>query len=211
LTELYTKLVDRVLNLETTKTAQAKEISSLKRRVKRLEKKKRSGTHGLKRLYKVGLSAKVESSAKEQSLGEKDASKQGRNIADIVADAKITLVDETVEDQRSTIASAIICLATNQKFNFSKYIFESMVKHLDTGNKFLMYPRFMQVFLDKQVDGISKHNAIYVISSHIKKVFGNMKWVGKGFFKRDTPLFPTMMVQTQEEELGEGSTMASAP
>ncbi|GJY48694.1 retrovirus-related pol polyprotein from transposon TNT 1-94, partial [Tanacetum coccineum] len=31
----------------------------------------------------------------------------------------------------STIASAIICLATNQMFNFSKYIFESMVKNLD--------------------------------------------------------------------------------
>ncbi|GJU05722.1 hypothetical protein Tco_1122152 [Tanacetum coccineum] len=28
----------------------------------------------------------------------------------------------------STMASAIICLATNQKFNFSKYIFESMIK-----------------------------------------------------------------------------------
>nr|GEX64871.1 ribonuclease H-like domain-containing protein [Tanacetum cinerariifolium] len=42
----------------------------------------------------------VESSAKEHSLGEEDASKQGRNIADIVADAEITLVDETVEDRR---------------------------------------------------------------------------------------------------------------
>ncbi|GJR75351.1 putative ribonuclease H-like domain-containing protein [Tanacetum coccineum] len=31
----------------------------------------------------------------------------------------------------STMAFAIICLATNQKFNFSKYIFESMVKNLD--------------------------------------------------------------------------------
>ncbi|GJX42606.1 hypothetical protein Tco_0916869 [Tanacetum coccineum] len=30
---------------------------------------------------------------------------------------------------------------TNQKFNFSKYIFESMVKNLDNVNKFLMYPR----------------------------------------------------------------------
>ncbi|GJW37874.1 putative ribonuclease H-like domain-containing protein [Tanacetum coccineum] len=42
----------------------------------------------------------------------------------------------------STMASAIICLAKNQKFNFSKYIFESMVKNLDnvSGN-FLMYPR----------------------------------------------------------------------
>ncbi|GKB12317.1 hypothetical protein Tco_0846240 [Tanacetum coccineum] len=41
----------------------------------------------------------------------------------------------------STMASAIICLATNQKFNFSKYIFESMVKNLDNVGKFLMYPR----------------------------------------------------------------------
>ncbi|GKC49157.1 putative ribonuclease H-like domain-containing protein, partial [Tanacetum coccineum] len=31
----------------------------------------------------------------------------------------------------STMASAIICLATNQKFNFSKYIFESMVNNLE--------------------------------------------------------------------------------
>ncbi|GJR77332.1 hypothetical protein Tco_0089697 [Tanacetum coccineum] len=30
---------------------------------------------------------------------------------------------------------------SNQKFNFSKYIFESMVKNLDNVGKFLMYPR----------------------------------------------------------------------
>ncbi|GKA86954.1 hypothetical protein Tco_0808665 [Tanacetum coccineum] len=42
----------------------------------------------------------------------------------------------------STMASEIICLATNQKFNFSKYIFESMVKKLENvSGKFLMYPR----------------------------------------------------------------------
>ncbi|GJQ97676.1 hypothetical protein Tco_0008815 [Tanacetum coccineum] len=41
----------------------------------------------------------------------------------------------------SSMDSAIICLATNQKFNFSKYIFESMVKNLDNVGKFLMYPR----------------------------------------------------------------------
>ncbi|GJY37515.1 hypothetical protein Tco_0422893 [Tanacetum coccineum] len=41
----------------------------------------------------------------------------------------------------STMASAIICLATNQKFNFSKLIFDSMIRNLDnvSGN-FLMYP-----------------------------------------------------------------------
>ncbi|GJU07552.1 hypothetical protein Tco_1123982, partial [Tanacetum coccineum] len=42
----------------------------------------------------------------------------------------------------STIAIAIIYLATNQKFNFSKYILESMVKNLENvSGKFLIYPR----------------------------------------------------------------------
>ncbi|GJV13398.1 putative ribonuclease H-like domain-containing protein [Tanacetum coccineum] len=92
-------------------------------------------------------------------------------------------------------AFAIICLAINQKFNFSKYIFESMVKNVDSSVKFLMYPRFVQVFLDKQVGDMSTHDEIFVTPSHTKKVFGNMKRVGKGFSRAVTPLFPTMMVQ----------------
>ncbi|GJY44607.1 uncharacterized mitochondrial protein-like protein [Tanacetum coccineum] len=88
--ELSTNLQQRVLDLEETKTTQAKEIISLKRRFKKLKQKKRSRTHGLKRLYKVGLTARVESS-KDEDLGE-DASKQGRNIHDIDADEDITLV-----------------------------------------------------------------------------------------------------------------------
>ncbi|GJV09696.1 putative ribonuclease H-like domain-containing protein [Tanacetum coccineum] len=81
----------------------------------------------------------------------------------------------------STMASAIICLATNQKFNFSKYIFESMVKNLDnvSGN-FLMYPRFVQVFVNQQLEGRPSHKRIYDAPSHTKKIFGNMKRVGVG-------------------------------
>ncbi|GJV49316.1 hypothetical protein Tco_1439528 [Tanacetum coccineum] len=109
----------------------------------------------------------------------------------------------------STMASVIICLATNQRFNFSKYIFDNMVKNLEGGVKFLMYPRFVQVFLDKQVEGMTKHKEIYVKPSHTKKVFANMKREGKGFSERVTPLFETMMVQAQEE--GEGSEMPIVP
>ncbi|GJX24829.1 hypothetical protein Tco_0231125 [Tanacetum coccineum] len=71
----------------------------------------------------------------------------------------------------STMASAIICLATNQQFNFSKYIFENMVKNAENEGNFLMYPRFVQVFLDKQVGDMSTHDEIYISPSHIKKVF----------------------------------------
>ncbi|GJY21211.1 hypothetical protein Tco_0393777 [Tanacetum coccineum] len=91
LMELCTNLQNRVIDLEKTKTSQAQEIISLKRRVKRLEKKNRSKTHGLKILYKVGLSARIESS-KDEGLGEEDASKQGR-IDDIDANEDIYMVN----------------------------------------------------------------------------------------------------------------------
>nr|GEV97837.1 hypothetical protein [Tanacetum cinerariifolium] len=47
----------RVLDLEKTKTSQSNEIPSLKRRVKKLEKKNRSRTYNLKRLYKGRIEA----------------------------------------------------------------------------------------------------------------------------------------------------------
>nr|GEV94576.1 putative ribonuclease H-like domain-containing protein [Tanacetum cinerariifolium] len=89
---LCTTLQNRVLELEKTKTSQHNEIASLKRRVKKLEKRNRSRTHKLKRLYKVGLTARVESSDDKESLGE-DASKQGR-IEAIGVDEDITLVND---------------------------------------------------------------------------------------------------------------------
>nr|GEX71684.1 hypothetical protein [Tanacetum cinerariifolium] len=92
LMELYTNLQNNVLDLEKIKTTQRNKIDILKRRVKKLEKRNRSRTHKLKRLYKVGLSARVESSRDEESLG-KDASKQGKGIDAIDADEDITLVN----------------------------------------------------------------------------------------------------------------------
>ncbi|GJT39697.1 hypothetical protein Tco_0939562 [Tanacetum coccineum] len=91
LMELCTNLQKKLLDLEKTKTSQANEIASSKRSVKKLEQKKRSRNNGLKRLYKVGLTARVESSRNEESLG-KDASKQERRINAIDADEDITLV-----------------------------------------------------------------------------------------------------------------------
>ncbi|GKA92732.1 hypothetical protein Tco_0814657 [Tanacetum coccineum] len=67
LMNLCTSLQEKVLDLEKAKTAQAKEIASLKKRVKQLEKRRKLRTPGLKRLRK------------------------GRKIAD----AEVTLVDET--------------------------------------------------------------------------------------------------------------------
>nr|GEW66740.1 hypothetical protein [Tanacetum cinerariifolium] len=63
------------------------------RRVKKLEQRNRSRTHKLKRLYKVSLTARVESSRDEESLGE-DASKLWRRIDIIDVDDEITLVND---------------------------------------------------------------------------------------------------------------------
>nr|GEY63935.1 hypothetical protein [Tanacetum cinerariifolium] len=107
LMELCTNLQQRVFDLETTKTSQTQEITSLKKRVKRLEKKRRSTTHGLKRLYKVRLSARVESSTDEKSLGEEDAPKQGK-ISYIDANQDIYLAKffmEFMEKRRKFFAA----------------------------------------------------------------------------------------------------------
>ncbi|GJR61484.1 hypothetical protein Tco_1503646 [Tanacetum coccineum] len=96
--DFYTKLQQRVLDLENTKTTKSQEITSLKKRFKKLEKKGGSRTHKLKRLYKVSRSVKIVSSD-EASLGDQeDASKQGRKIHDIDADEDVTL--ENVHDAK---------------------------------------------------------------------------------------------------------------
>nr|GEU97756.1 uncharacterized mitochondrial protein AtMg00810-like [Tanacetum cinerariifolium] len=79
LMEVCTKLSAKVLSLENNKTAQDLEITHLKKRVKRLEKKRKSRTPQLKRrLFKV----RIESYA-EKSLGDQeDASNPGRNDQD---------------------------------------------------------------------------------------------------------------------------------
>ncbi|GJW34999.1 putative ribonuclease H-like domain-containing protein [Tanacetum coccineum] len=72
---LCTNLQKQVLNLEKVKDAQEKEIAGLKKRVQKLERKKKSRTTGLKRLRKVGESRRVESSENkdiDETYGRKD-------------------------------------------------------------------------------------------------------------------------------------------
>ncbi|GJR26686.1 hypothetical protein Tco_1102918 [Tanacetum coccineum] len=125
--ELCTNLQNRVIDLKKTKTAQAQEITSLKLRVKKLEKKGGSRTHKLKRLYKVGRSARIVSSD-EASLGDQeDASKQGRKIDDIDKDAEITLVDETQGRYGDDIMFDVSDLAGEEVFVAEQGVFDKDV------------------------------------------------------------------------------------
>ncbi|GJY63234.1 hypothetical protein Tco_0464694 [Tanacetum coccineum] len=97
----------------------------------------------------------------------------------------------------SNIATAIICLATTRTFNFSKFIFDTMVKNLDNPHKFLMYPRFIQICLNKQRRLLQPHTRTY--STHVltQKVFSNMKRVTKGYSGEDIPLFASMITASE--------------
>ncbi|GKA17732.1 hypothetical protein Tco_0697569 [Tanacetum coccineum] len=111
----------------------------------------------------------------------------------------------------TNIASAVICLATNQKFNFSKLIFDGMLRNLDNPKKkFLMYPRFLMVFLNNQIELGEPFNDVYITPAHTLKVFSNMSRKGLKFSGRITPLFSNMLASAEVEE-GEGSEQPTEP
>ncbi|GJW87957.1 putative ribonuclease H-like domain-containing protein, partial [Tanacetum coccineum] len=97
------------------------------------------------------------------------------------------------EQFSSNIAVAVICLATNRKFNFSRMIFDHMVSNISSPHKFLMYPRFVQLCLDMQRHKLQQHTRVYSVPSLTMKVFSNMKRITKGFSGQEVALFPNML------------------
>ncbi|GKB62330.1 hypothetical protein Tco_0918516 [Tanacetum coccineum] len=101
------------------------------------------------------------------------------------------------EQFSSNIATAVICLATNRKYNFSRMIFEHMVSNISSPHKFLMYPRFIQICLDMQRNQLQQHSRTYLVPTLSMKVFNNMKRPTKGFSGQEVALFPTMLDVTE--------------
>ncbi|GJW40264.1 hypothetical protein Tco_0066109 [Tanacetum coccineum] len=121
----------------------------------------------------------------------------------LVDGKKIIITESTVRrDLQLEDADGVDCLPNASIFEqltLMGYKPKVQLFKMDSAGKFLMYPRFVQVFLNKQVDGMASHKRIYIAPSHTKKIFGNMRRVGKGFSRRETPLFQTMVVQDQAE------------
>ncbi|GKA16876.1 hypothetical protein Tco_0696713 [Tanacetum coccineum] len=63
--------------------------------------------------------------------------------------------------------------------------------------------KFLQLFLNKQIENLSEVNAVYDTPSHTKNVFANMRRQGRDFSGKVTPLFKTMMI-LQQADMGEG-------
>ncbi|GJR19025.1 hypothetical protein Tco_0967552 [Tanacetum coccineum] len=108
----------------------------------------------------------------------------------------------------TNIATTVICLATNQKYNFSKLIFGGMIRHLDATKKFVMYPRFLQIFLSNQLKDVPVPLDHFPVPTLTKKVLTFMVKKGKNFSGKVTPLFDSMLVQQTKDE-GEASERPS--
>nr|GEW60532.1 putative ribonuclease H-like domain-containing protein [Tanacetum cinerariifolium] len=103
----------------------------------------------------------------------------------------------------SAMTSAVICLSRGKKFNFSKYIFESLMRNIDSTSKFYIYPRFIQFLIRNQIGDLSTNTTKYTYPALTQKVFANMRRVEKGFSGVETPLFEGMLVEQVIEEGGD--------
>nr|GEZ33340.1 hypothetical protein [Tanacetum cinerariifolium] len=93
LLDTCTTLTRRVKNLEQDKIAQALEITKLKQRVKKLERRNKLKASKLRRMKKVGTTQRIDTS--DDTVMD-DVSKQGRIITDMDADEDVTLKDVAV-------------------------------------------------------------------------------------------------------------------
>nr|GFA04075.1 hypothetical protein [Tanacetum cinerariifolium] len=106
----------------------------------------------------------------------------------LINEKKVVFTEDIIrQDLRLDDAAGVECLPNKEifaelacrKINFSKYIFNSMVRNVDSPSKFLMYLRFLQVIINNQVDDLSSHTKRYTSPALTQKVFANMRKIRK--------------------------------
>ncbi|GJY95228.1 ribonuclease H-like domain-containing protein [Tanacetum coccineum] len=102
-------------------------------------------------------------------------------IVDFLNASTISSKSTAWNEFSTNIASAVICLANNQKFNFSKLNFDE------------------------------PFNDTYETPKHTQKVFANMRRKGKGFSGTVTPLFQSMLVPQVVKGEGSGQPSEPQP
>nr|GFB18758.1 hypothetical protein [Tanacetum cinerariifolium] len=80
-----------------------------------------------------------------------------------------------------------------------RYIFDSLVRNVDSSSKFYMYPHFIQLIIQAQVVDLSSHTTRYISPALTQKVFANMRRVGKGCLGVETPLFENMLDEIADD------------
>nr|GEY07468.1 hypothetical protein [Tanacetum cinerariifolium] len=86
----------------------------------------------------------------------------------------------------SNIATALVCLATNRVYNFSKMIFDGMVKNVN--NKVSKMGQFGQI----------THTHMYAVPFHTRNIFTTLRVNSPSFSGRTVSLFLYMLVTMGE-------------
>ncbi|GJS87372.1 hypothetical protein Tco_0770008 [Tanacetum coccineum] len=138
---------------------------------------------------------------------------QFHKIVNFISQIKATISGQTVLISESSIRrdllfnddNGIDCLIVAD-------IYENLplMRNLKAKKKFLMFPRFVQVFLNNQLQNIPALLDNLPIPVLSKKIFTNMTRRGLHFSRHVTPLFLNMLVPTTVEE-GEGSGTHTEP
>nr|GFB27646.1 hypothetical protein [Tanacetum cinerariifolium] len=116
-------------------------------------------------------------------------------------DRKKVIVTEAIvqEALRLDDAESIDCLSNEEIF--TKLSRMGLVRNVDSSSKFYMYLRFLQLMIRAQVADLSSHTTKYSSYALTQKVFANMRRVGKGFSRVETPLFKGMLVPQQAADV----------
>ncbi|GKA29834.1 putative ribonuclease H-like domain-containing protein [Tanacetum coccineum] len=83
---------------------------------------------------------------------------------------------------------------------FNKALFSPQWRHLEAKKKFVMYPRFISIFLARQLVNVTVPLDHFPVNSLTSKVFSFMVKKGKHFSGKITPLFDNMLVQPTQKE-----------
>nr|GEY91712.1 hypothetical protein [Tanacetum cinerariifolium] len=163
------------------------EISGLKARVKILEDKERRRTEPAQedapikgRSMEIGEEVGVERSTK---LGSNDTEEMVNVLSSI--EAANILTSEVVAVSVPPVAGVstvgvptVIGLVPTVSaiFTTASVVIGSKMKNRQSG---MVRKRIKRI--NKQVEGMARHKEMYIISSHTKKIFANMRRIGAGF------------------------------
>nr|GEV58989.1 hypothetical protein [Tanacetum cinerariifolium] len=132
------------------------------------------------------------------------------NVKAIVISESLVRSDHLFDDE-----DGITCLTNDEIFeNLALMGYEPIstkITFQKDSMKFLMYLRFLQLFLNNQLQDLPEiFNDTYETPWHTKKVFSNMARKSVHFLGNVTPMFNNILVQNQAPE-GKGSAIPPEP
>ncbi|GJV74924.1 putative ribonuclease H-like domain-containing protein [Tanacetum coccineum] len=149
LMDLCTNLQNKVLDLEKANTAQDSEIASLKKRFKKLERRNKSRTLGLKRLRKLSSARRLESSDEASLEVTLVDETQGRNDEEMfytcILDGEEVFVEQDVVEKEVSVVDPVttadeVVTTASVKVSTAEVAIDSATTTTDKGKAKMIEP-----------------------------------------------------------------------